>query len=127
MKKITIAILAILYFAMTSGFVLNIHYCRGKISSVKVDLLAKQLCECKKKKANKACCKTEHKLVKLEDNHKASYTSFQVEAPVALIFTDYFVESVPVYSTKNLLSYSSNSPPLIPQEEIYIKNCVFRI
>ncbi|MBP9213348.1 MAG: hypothetical protein V9E96_03915 [Chitinophagaceae bacterium] len=126
MKKFTIAILSILYFAMTSGIVLNIHYCRGKISSVKVDLLAKQLCECKKK-PSKSCCKTEHKLVKLEDNHKASYTSFQVEAPVATIFTDYFVESIPVYSTKNLLSYSSNSPPLIPKEEIYIKNCVFRI
>lgn len=126
MKKITIAILAILYFTMTSGIVLNIHYCRGKISSVKVDVLAKDLCACKKK-TNKGCCKTDNKLVKLEDIHKAAATQFLVEVPSVILTSTYFFSKTFFESTIQNLAYNSNAPPPLLLEDKCVLNCVFRI
>jgi hypothetical protein len=126
MKKFTIGILAILYFTMTSGIVLNIHYCRGKISSVKVDVLAKDLCACKKKK-DKGCCKTDNKLVKLEDTHKAAVTQFIVEAPVAIVTSSYNIQNTSFVDLKNDLAYNNHSPPDILSADKCILHCVFRI
>lgn len=126
MKKITVAILAIIYFTMTSGIVFNVHYCMGKISSVKVDLLAKNLCGCGKKES-KGCCKTEHKLVKLEDNHKASLASFICEAPVAIVNHSFYINNTPIQSLNKIELFNNHSPPIIANQAIYISNCVFRI
>lgn len=127
MKKFTIAILAIIYFTMTSGIVFNVHYCRGKISSVKVDLLAKNLCGCKKKETKKGCCKTEHKLVKLEDNHKASAAHFACDVPVAILpTTTHNFNSILNYNN-TITAFNSLPPPTLSQEAIYKRNCVFRI
>lgn len=79
MKKIVVLILSIIYFTVSTGFVVNVHYCMGKISTVKFEE-PKQKCCCKKK--HKACCKTEQQLVKLSSNSKltdawiAANTSF---------------------------------------------------
>lgn len=126
MKKFTIAILAILYFTMTSGIVLNIHYCRGKISSVKVDVLAKDLCACKKK-IDKGCCKTDNKLVKLEDTHKAVSTQFLIEAPVAIVASTQWLQHSLFVPVKEVVTYNSNAPPHLLSEDKCILNCVFRI
>lgn len=126
MKKFTIAILAIIYFTMTSGIVFNVHYCRGKISSVKVDLLAKNLCGCKKKETNKGCCKTEHKLVKLEDTHKAAATNYSCEIPVAELANHFYTAQSPLVYTEAITVYN-NLPPPIAEEAIYKRIRVFRI
>lgn len=79
MKQFLIFILSIIYFTVSTGFVVNVHYCMGKISTVKFEE-PKQKCCCKKK--NKPCCKTEQQLVKLSSNSKltdawvAANTSF---------------------------------------------------
>jgi hypothetical protein len=40
-----------------------------------LDVLAKNLCGCKTKKTG-GCCKTTHKLLKIEDSHKFSVNDF---------------------------------------------------
>jgi undecaprenyl pyrophosphate synthase len=130
MKKIITAILAVLYFAVSSGMVFNIHYCKNKVSSVQIDLLAKDLCGCSKKgkkTAKKNCCKTEHKIIKLATDYKISTTNYTIHAPVEVLDTNHF--SFNVTSTKVDVFQQANNhiPPLISFQDTYLKNCTFRI
>lgn len=129
MKKIVTAILAILYFSVSSGMIFNIHYCKDKVSSVQIDLLAKDLCGCSKKgkkTKKKNCCKTEHKIIKLQNDHKVSTVDYSLKTPVTpVLFTNYIFDS-PLKSFKNN-NVTVIKPPLISGQNIHIENCVFRI
>ncbi len=126
MKRFTVAILAIIYFTISTGMVINMHYCMGKLRSVNVDVLAKNLCGCGKKES-KGCCKTEHKLVKLEDNHKASVADFTLQQPVCLLQDAYSLINTPLINANCQAAYNNHSPPLLSQQDCYLRNCVFRI
>lgn len=68
MKKLFLFCFSLLFIAASSGASLNIHYCRGKVSSVSLSLLPPPSCACGKKAPKKACCKTETKLIKMQDD-----------------------------------------------------------
>jgi CDGSH-type Zn-finger protein len=126
MKRFTVAILALLYFTISTGMVVNIHYCMGKVSSVNVDVLAKNLCACGKKET-KGCCKTEHKLIKLEDNHKASFADVVFNVPAQEIEHPYNLINAQPISLTDKTAFNNHSPPILYQQDIYLQNCVFRI
>jgi hypothetical protein len=126
MKKLIVAFIAILYFTVSSGVVVNLHYCMGKLSSTKIDVLAKKLCGCKTKKTG-GCCKTTHKLLKIEDSHKLSLNDYSIQSPIsaAMIHTvasNDFSQSI---HTKKITF--TNYPPEFLRQNIYIHNCVFLI
>jgi hypothetical protein len=127
MKRFLVAILAVLYFTISTGMVMNIHYCMGKVRSVNVNLMAKNMCGCGKTKETKSCCKTEHKVLKVEDNHKASYAFYDFSEPIADLPVNKYVVNTPLSSVNNVLAYNTHSPPLLSQQPIYLLNCVFRI
>lgn len=126
MKKIIALLLAVLYITTTSGVVLNVHYCMGKISSVKVDNFSVTMCTCGKKLSNNSCCRTEIKVVKLSNDHKSALTSLKVKVsdipvfhPVSLVYGSKIIASVPPYST-------ASKPPGV-SVKTYLRNCVFRV
>jgi hypothetical protein len=127
MKRFTVAILAIIYFTISTGMVINVHYCMGKVKSVNIDVLAKNLCGCGKKQTNKGCCKTEHKLVKLEDNHKASVVDVVFSSPVCLVEQEYCLINTPLVNSNQQNGYNNHSPPDLSKQDTYLRNCVFRI
>jgi hypothetical protein len=127
MKRLLVCILAFLYFAMSSGFVLNVHYCKGKIKSVDVALVASQLCECKKK--TKTCCKTQQTVVKLSDKHQAAEKSAHCPVPkeVAIVPTvAAYTYAQAVVSTKHTVACSYVAP-LLSHTPLYVQYGVFRI
>jgi CDGSH-type Zn-finger protein len=126
MKRFTVTILALLYFTISTGMVVNIHYCMGKVSSVNVDVLAKNLCACGKKQT-KGCCKTEHKFIKLEDNHKASFADVVLNVPAQDIEHSYNLINAPLIGLTDKAAFNNHSPPILYQQDIYLQNCVFRI
>jgi hypothetical protein len=126
MKKLIVPFIAILYFTVSSGVVVNLHYCMGKLSSIKIDVLAKNLCGCKTKKSG-GCCKTTHKLLKIEDSHKFSVNDYSFHTPVIVpmvhsIASQDFLQSI---ETKKI-TYP-NAPPEFHRQDIYLHNCVFLI
>lgn len=106
--------------------VMNVHYCMGKISSVQLDLLATNLCDCKKEQ-DKGCCKTEHHYLKVEDNHKASYADFSFNTPVKEIASSYQTTTASSFYLNELMHFSILAPPDISQPDTYLRICVFRI
>jgi hypothetical protein len=84
MKKITVAILAVIYLAVSSGVAINVHYCMGKVASI--DLMhSNEKCGKCGMKTSGGCCKDEFKIVKLNDSHKLISNDINIFSPVAII------------------------------------------
>jgi hypothetical protein len=124
-KRSLIAILAVFYLVISSGFTVNFHYCMGKLKTVKLQAIAGKLCGCKAGENNK-CCKSEYKLVKLQSEHKSVETS---------VMTPPAVEPCPLHHdliSPRAVAVSLQTPALLPGppligKDIYIANRVFRI
>ena len=126
MKRTLVAILAIIYFCVSSGFVVSSRYCMCKVSKVNVEIVPSKTCCCSTKQT-KSCCKTESKFIKLSDNHQAAYADVSIVKPFQIITTFYTISNTSIASTKTILAFNSRSPPIISPQPIYILNCIFRI
>jgi len=126
MKKIIALFIAVLYFTASSGVVLKLHYCMGKVSSVKVDNFSTQSCKCGSTDDTGSCCKTEFKVVKLANAHKATVASFDVQLPVANLPSP--TSLIDAYSILPVATtpFVAHDPPFTTAK-IYIKNNVFRV
>ena len=128
MKRSAVAILAIIYLAISSGVVVNIHYCMGKMSSVKLQAWTPNTCACgKKMESKKGCCKTELKVVKVQDAQKIAYADHSLETPVTTIVRQLNLLQTPFYNTSAVILSYGHSPPLLSGTDTYLRNCVFRV
>ena len=129
MKKAIVAILAILYVTIASGVVVNVHYCMGRIASVEVGYDDHDVCgKCGMSAAQKGCCHTEYKLVKLQDEHRlaqaqVSFMQAPAVTPTYPSLLNY--PAAPVIQDAAFLQY--HSPPDSRLNTVYLSNCVFRI
>jgi hypothetical protein len=128
MKKSKAAILLILYFAFSSGVVINLHYCMNKFDSSKLGAAKSEICgKCgMHTEDSNGCCHDVVKVIKIQDDQQVSSMNVKFTAPEAadLIHT-YNPDQLINYSV-NRFTFSDHSPPLIKQD-IYLLNGVFRI
>lgn len=126
MKRIITFILGIVYFIVSTGFVVNVHYCAGKLSSIKFEQSAKKCC-CKKK--HKGCCKTEQKLAKLSSGSKLAEVwlanQYSIHAEPAVLYTVNF--SYPVSQRVVIDLTHPYPPPHKGNKFAQLHYCVFRI
>lgn len=130
MNKLFTIALAFLYLAISSGLILEIHYCMGKVAATQISLSHNDEDACGKcgmDTEDNHCCKDEIKLVKLQDAHKQVNFDYQLLVPVAILpETTYplawFTQPADHYNT-----YSNHSPPYIAAPSLHILHCVFRI
>lgn len=125
MKRIVVSILALLYFGITTGLAVNIQYCMGKISEIKIDHNSDDACKCGSK-TKMPCCGHEQKFLKVSDEHQLVDNEINLHTPQIQLHS---------YNDLNLTAWqqgiatanaSAHAPPLSPPD-ICIKNCVFRI
>jgi hypothetical protein len=130
MKKIIVAIFAIFYLAISSGFTLHMHYCMNKLADWGLSQSNSGTCsKCGMKKTdkkNKGCCKDEHKFVKNDSDQKIAEAGLQMVKVVALPVSlfEIFPIDFPSVTEKNPLSHA-----LLRRNgvAVYIRNCVFLI
>jgi hypothetical protein len=128
MKRSAVAILAIIYLAISSGVVVNIHYCMGKMSSVKLQAWVPNTCICgKKMESKKGCCKTELKVVKMQNAQKIAYADYAFNVPVTTIATPLNLLQSPFYNSTPAILPGGHSPPILSGTDTYLRNCVFRV
>ena len=77
MKKLLATILAVVYLSASVGASLHLHYCMDKLVDWKLwsngnKEDACSSCGMAKTEANNGCCKDEHKVMKLKDDHRAA-------------------------------------------------------
>ncbi|MBY0426990.1 MAG: hypothetical protein K2Q22_15245, partial [Cytophagales bacterium] len=125
-KSLAIVLVAIFYLMSTSGMVISIHYCMGKVSSVELFASMKKPCGCGEKDSKPSCCKDEVKQLKT-DPSKASQTTVKFQkfsSSPALVFhiipkDGIFSANISQNPSLNYLASGSGKVP------IYLRNNVF--
>ena len=131
MKKISVIIVTFLYFAISSGMIVNLHYCMNSFSSADFNpVTSKKACDIcgMDKEKSHGCCHDEVKLVKLQDDqNKTSQVSYDITSfqSIAVIPSRFIAASF--YNADEINDRPDHSPPLLTRQDIQIKNCVFRI
>jgi len=130
MKKLIFAISFLCYFAVTSGIVINSHYCMKRLVSINLFDRTPDICgRCgMETHESNGCCRDEVKLVKLQQDQ-----NYQVVASLDIPSIKNIVSIPSVYlvalfeNTNSQRHFHNHSPPLIPGNDIYLENRVFRI
>ena len=127
MHKTVAFILALLYLSSTSGMVVNVHYCMGKVSSFQAQFIAKDSCPKCAATTKSHCCRDEVKVYKVNQAHTQAAVSQSIQVPViqlATLVTTGFVQYCNFSGSQQPLA---NPPPLLSARSILIRNCIFRI
>ena len=127
MKKIIIGITALLYLILSSGFVMEVHYCMGKISGVELFASTSEKCQKCGMKAKKGCCKDELKIFKLKDSHKNVTNDLAFNTSDMVLPLSYATSNADVPVQKISLALQNHSPPDISTASLDVLHCVFRI
>ena len=129
MKKIATSILLVIYFVVSSGFVVNLHYCMDEYYSWELGDDENESCDqCGiKTTQSSGCCRDEVKLVKIQQDlfqTKSTIYSFALPFLIAYYPLNLLLSS-PVRILPN--EYPQHIPPLLSKQDTYLANCVFRI
>ncbi|MEO6316995.1 MAG: hypothetical protein ABIU63_07410 [Chitinophagaceae bacterium] len=133
MKKILAIVVACMYLGITSGLVLQIHYCMGEQvgSSVKfADASAEgHTCSnCGMQNGKSKCCHDEVKFLKLQDVHKQVTADYEFTAPVITLQPCNLIAPPATFQNESS-AVCNNSPPDddLHQPAIFLFHCIFRI
>nr|WP_315032124.1 hypothetical protein [uncultured Chryseobacterium sp.] len=126
MKKILAILFSIFYFGFSSGAAFSVHYCMQEFISVSQK--ADDICGKCSVKDKKGCCKTEIKVVKVDDSQKSDLLNLDLlgqisEIPVSHHFS--FIDRS--FSASKFSQIQINAPPEYRPVPIYINHCNFRI
>jgi hypothetical protein len=129
MKKALAIMLLLMYFSVSTGFVVNIHYCMDRLNSVQLGTSGDEdACEkCGMSTEANDCCFDDVKVIKLVTTHMAS-SAISYDLPFdwnEIVFQQFDHEA-----TENILEqeriYLAHAPPL-KSPKPYLLNCVFLI
>jgi hypothetical protein len=128
MKKLTAAILLLVYFVVSTGFVVSVHYCMNKVNAVELGHITTE--ECGKcgmfVEDSDGCCKDEVKVVKMQvDGLIAKITAATFSLPPVVSTTTDFLFT-PLFYKLEKAEPVAHGPPLSKQDT-YLQNRVFRI
>ena len=126
MKKILAILFSIFYFGFSSGAAFSIHYCMKEFVSVsqKTDGICAK-CGVKDKKG---CCKTEIKVVKVDDSQKSDLLKIDFLGQISEIPVKHqFPVIDKSFSATKYTQIQINGPPEYRPVPIYINHCNFRI
>lgn len=130
MKKGIAAISFLLYFAVTSGIVINSHYCMKRLVSIHLFETKAKVCGLCGMDIHdsEGCCRDEVKVIKLvQDQVKIPVTLYEIPSVEAVVpvMTDYLFASIRKIDDKR--NFNNHSPPLLSAQDTYLQNNVFRI
>lgn len=126
MKKILAILFSIFYFGFSSGAVFSVHYCMEEFVSVSQKV--HDICsKCGVKSTKKDCCKTEIKIVKVDDSQKSDFLKIDFLRQISEYqeHSYFFVDKS--FSAAKFTQIQINGPPEKKSVPIFINHCNFRI
>ena len=88
-KRFVVTILALIYLTITSGVLINVHFCMGEIASVEYGQDATSACEKCGMESKAGCCSTEVAFVKVSEQQKSEATT-SINTPLPqILHTEY--------------------------------------
>ncbi len=130
MKRLLTLFIALIYLVMSTGFVMNSHYCMGKLSSVELGRSEVKKCICGMRidstKKNK-CCHSKIDVVKLADSHKLTTSTIVSTNFIEAVMPQFYVEPVLYIYTYTANQYLKKLPPNLNEQDTYKRIGVFLI
>lgn len=128
MKKLVASILLLVYFVVSTGFVVSIHYCMDEINSVELGHVTDNECnDCGMMiTGSDGCCKDEVKVMKMQADQvvaKLIKANFSLSL-ITTRYTSYLF--IPLISERQHNVPVAHGPPL-SEQDTYLQNRVFRI
>ena len=125
MKKILAILFSVFYFGFSSGAVFSIHYCMEELVSVsrKID----DMCGKCGVKTKKDCCKTEIKIVKVDDSKTSSLLTIDFITYIPEPQKHRFFLLEKTFWRSKFTAVQNNAPPDQRSVPIFIQHCNFRI
>ncbi len=130
MKKVLISIVLLCYFTVSSGVIINFHYCMNRLASTELFAFKGERCgKCgMHAEESNGCCRDEVQVVKMDDDQKITpdfaFKLAALESPVQkpseFIIASFLSEPSPRH-------FLNHSPPLLSFQDSYLQNSVFRI
>ena len=109
MKKSGILLLTVFYFIVTSGLVINFHYCGGKLK--KISWIEHKDCCCGSKKKAKGCCKEKTVICKVKDSQKPASKTIVPGNASKQITAGYIVLHFLMNNTPDIQTLPDYHPP----------------
>ena len=134
MKKLFLYLLSFIFIITSSGVMVNMHYCMGKLAGTSMSLVSNTTKKCdkcgmeKSKKKGKGCCHDSKKLIKNVVDQNIANSFFNIDHQLALLPTSSDFETVSIVVSVNAKqSNYSHAPPDQLGVPIYIADCSFLI
>ena len=130
MKKGIAAISFLIYFAASTGIVINSHYCMKRLVSVNLFETKAKVCGLcgMDMHDNSGCCHDEVKMLKLvQDQVNNPVVSFKLPSleAIAVNHSDFIFAVAGISGMQR--HFQNHSPPLLSAQDTYLQNNVFRI
>jgi hypothetical protein len=129
MKKLIASFTVIVYFAFACGVMVSYHYCMDRYDSFHLYKTSSDWCaRCGMHTKHHGCCHDEVKIMKLQDDYQTSSFSvaFKNIQPAVIAPSEFL--SFTILNEEIPLNKTNHSPPLLlPRQDTYLQNCVFRI
>lgn len=122
--------MSLFYLLITSGFVVNVHYCMGRLASVELGSKDSSVCGFCGMEENDFCCSTDEQIYKVDNEHQQPFASFAFDNAGAddIISLPFYQEFLsPVLSERTTLSTKYHSPPDPKSNQVFLYHCNFRI
>lgn len=133
MKRLCLAILAILYLSTSIGTTIELHYCMGKFAEGSLWHNKNSKCsKCGMQKkhgpTDNGCCRDEYKLLQIEKDQKSSENLVLLKRNVkeiSTVFIPLHSLDLPFFSVREYAN--ANDPPRSCSTSRFIINCSLRI
>jgi hypothetical protein len=113
-----------LYGVSSIGATVQLHYCCGKLKSIKLSSASVKDCGNKSKMGNKPCCETKEVKAKSQDQQDAFVFSLEKNA---VELPNFFPQSNTAFTFEEpYFQHADYSPPPL-SKSLFVLNCVFRI
>jgi hypothetical protein len=113
-KKLLTAFIAVCYLVFASGFVVNVHYCMGKVDKISIGPVHSDACgNCGMQTSKSNGCCTDHtSIYKINDNHTLNDFDSFFKAPgfSPIVHFGFIAEIIPP-DTYTSTHFINSSPP----------------
>lgn len=133
MKKALAIIVAFMYLAITSGLVMQVHYCMGKKASSSLQFGDTNDHGCKKcgmENGKGKCCHDETSFIKLQDAHKQVSNDITIQPPSPVAAEPDLINPLVCCNAPETDNNTSYPPPAHESPQIhslFLLNCIFRL
>ena len=126
MKKLFAALLLVMYFTVSTGLVVSLHYCMDRLASTEIGSGDSHKCDYCGMEKDGMCCRDDVKLLKLQTTHLTTpaVTTDFFSPLVTLLTPGYLI--TPFLNFTQVSHTMAHSPP-VSEQDTYLYNRVFRI